>query len=61
MKLERFLGAALLSVAAHAFALPAAAPEAKSPLPWIRDDYGAALAQARARGVPIFVENWAPW
>jgi hypothetical protein len=56
----RFLAAALLVLCAGA--LPAATTtEAKSPLPWIRDDYGAALAQARSHGVPIFVENWAPW
>jgi tetratricopeptide (TPR) repeat protein len=30
-------------------------------LPWIEDDYPKALAQARARKVPIFAEAWAPW
>jgi len=30
-------------------------------LPWIQDDYPAALAQARQRNVPLFVESWAPW
>lgn len=30
-------------------------------LPWIDDDYPKALAQARARNLPIFVDNWAPW
>jgi hypothetical protein len=60
MSLERFLAAAALAILSAT--LPAAtATEAKSALPWIRDDYGAALAQARSRGVPIFVENWAPW
>jgi hypothetical protein len=32
-----------------------------SPLPWIVDDWPRALRVARARNLPIFVENWAPW
>src|SRR5687767_6303047 len=46
-------------------ALPGAAPSgpgsAKQGLPWIVDDYDRALAEARARKVPLFVETWAPW
>lgn len=30
-------------------------------LPWIADDYTRAVAQAKVRRVPIFVESWAPW
>lgn len=30
-------------------------------LSWIADDYPAALAEARARQLPLFVESWAPW
>jgi hypothetical protein len=30
-------------------------------LPWVADDYPAALAEARARKLPLFVESWAPW
>jgi len=30
-------------------------------LPFIEDNYPRALADAKARGVPIFVEVWAPW
>jgi hypothetical protein len=30
-------------------------------LPFIADDYGKALAEARAKRLPIFVETWAPW
>ncbi|MCL2451074.1 MAG: thioredoxin family protein, partial [Polyangiaceae bacterium] len=30
-------------------------------LPFIADDYSGALAQARRRGVPLFVDAWAPW
>jgi hypothetical protein len=32
-----------------------------SSLPWVADDYGKALADAKARHVPLFVEVWAPW
>jgi hypothetical protein len=44
------IGAALLlmSVAAHA-------------LPFIEDDYAKAVARAKTKDVPIFVEAWAPW
>ncbi|HKA37632.1 MAG TPA: hypothetical protein VKH43_12485 [Thermoanaerobaculia bacterium] len=30
-------------------------------VPFIEDDYPGALAQARAKKLPIFVEAWAPW
>jgi hypothetical protein len=30
-------------------------------LPWVEDDYGKALADAKTRHVPLFVEVWAPW
>ena len=30
-------------------------------LPFIEDDYGRAMVEARARHVPIFVDVWAPW
>ncbi|MCA9728200.1 MAG: hypothetical protein R3E12_04925 [Candidatus Eisenbacteria bacterium] len=30
-------------------------------LPWQPNDYATALAEARTRNVPIFVEAWAPW
>lgn len=30
-------------------------------LPFIEDDYPKALAQARSRDLPIFIEAWAPW
>jgi hypothetical protein len=41
-----------------ALSLPAAA---RASLPFIEDDYGKAIAQARAHGLPLFVEAWAPW
>jgi len=48
-----FLAAALIG------ATPAAPP--KSSLPWIEDDYGRALAEAKSKKLPIFVDAWAPW
>ena len=44
-----------------AFAAVAAAPAAREVVPFIADDYARALAQARARRVPLFIESWAPW
>ena len=38
-----------------------AAPTHATVLPFIADDYARALAEARARHVPLFVESWAPW
>ena len=38
----------------------AVTPAAKGP-PFVADDYGRALAEARARGVPLVVDVWAPW
>ena len=37
---------------------PAAGHEA---LPFIADDYPRAIAEARSKKLPIFVESWAPW
>lgn len=44
-----------------AASLAASAPAGPRALPWIEDDYAKALSQARAKDLPIFVENWAPW
>ena len=33
----------------------------ESVLPFIDDDYTRAVAEARARKVPLFIEAWAPW
>ena len=30
-------------------------------LPFIEDDYAKAVAQAKTKKLPIFVEAWAPW
>ncbi|MGH7729680.1 MAG: hypothetical protein ACRENJ_00325 [Candidatus Eiseniibacteriota bacterium] len=54
-----------LSATAPARAVVAAkasrASAAASVLPWIEDDYPRAMAEAKARKTPIFVESWAPW
>ena len=34
---------------------------ASSGLPFVEDDYAKALAEARARKLPLFIEAWAPW
>jgi hypothetical protein len=34
---------------------------AREVLPFIDNDYAKAVAQAKAKNVPIFVEVWAPW
>lgn len=31
------------------------------PLPFQSDDYSRALAEARARDLPLLIEAWAPW
>ena len=31
------------------------------PLPFHSDDYPKALAEARSRDLPLFIEAWAPW
>jgi len=38
-----------------------AATTARTVLPFIADDYTKAVAEARARKVPLFIESWAPW
>ena len=30
-------------------------------LPFVEDDYARALAEAKTKAVPLFVEAWAPW
>ncbi len=44
-----------------ALALVVAWPAAAGSLPFIADDYARALADARARNVPLVVDVWAPW
>jgi len=52
----------VLLLSSGAPALPAkTAPAPAGRLPFIEDDYARAIRDARARGVPVFVEAWAPW
>lgn len=46
--------------AGPAGAAPAAAHPA-GPLKFVQDDYPKALAQAKARNAPLFLDFWAPW
>ena len=51
------------SLAAQAGKAPAASA-AKAPayaVPFRENDYEAALKEAQAKKLPIFVESWAPW
>jgi hypothetical protein len=54
-----------ISLLSGAFALLAAnlaaTPAARAALPFVEDDYSRAVAEARTRHVPIFLEAWAPW
>ena len=40
---------------------PAGGQAPAQAVPFIQDDYPTALARARAEGLPLFVEAWAPW
>ena len=51
-------GLALATLFSHA---PARANTPSLALPFIDDDYPRAVALAKQRKVPIFVESWAPW
>jgi hypothetical protein len=55
------LAAVLMGASLSAGLSAASGPAAKPALPFIEDDYPRALAEARARKLPIFVEMWAPW
>ena len=51
--------------AAHAAPAKAAKPAAAAAwhpvVPFIEDDFGRALALAKERKLPVFIEGWAPW
>jgi hypothetical protein len=61
------LSAAMLVTATPAPAAPAKAPKPASTsawhpvVPFIEDDFGRALALAKSRKLPVFIEGWAPW
>ena len=50
-----------MSMLATAALLLALAPAHKTALPFIVDDYGKAIAEAKERNLPLFIEAWAPW
>lgn len=50
-----------MRLAALAALLLSTAPAQPTGLPFIEDDYGRALAEARTRKLPLFIEAWAPW
>ena len=59
---------AALASRAGAASAPAKAAPAKSAtaawkpvVPFIEDDFGRALALAKERKLPVFIEGWAPW
>ena len=65
MHRAKFLAAASAVTAIALFSAcskgPATPPEAGPVLPFVENDYAAALAQAKERNVPLFVDVWAPW
>jgi hypothetical protein len=66
LRVTSALLAAVLAAAApgsgvvHAANAPAKAAR-KSVLPFIADDLPRALAEAKSRDLPLFIESWAPW
>ena len=66
MLTTRHLLFALLRASAPATAATTHAPAPRATafhpvVPFIQDDYTRAVAEARARKVPLFIEAWAPW
>jgi hypothetical protein len=59
----RILTGSVLLLAACATSPAVVPPDAAHPvaLPFVENDYAGAVAQAKARGVPVFVDVWAPW
>jgi hypothetical protein len=55
MKIKLTIGLSFLATASAVWA------ETRAGLPWINDNYPKALAEAKQRKLPIFVEVWAPW
>jgi hypothetical protein len=52
---------ALLLALALLAAAPSGATVGGARLPFVEGDYARALADARARNVPLVVDVWAPW
>ena len=49
------------SAPANAVTTKSATPAWKPAVPFIEDDFGRALALAKERKLPVFIEGWAPW
>jgi len=56
MRMPKPMSASILLLVLAAPRLAAA-----NPLRFIEDDYAKALAEAKQRKLPVFVEVWAPW
>ena len=54
-------GVSSAAPARHARPHPAATSAWKPAVPFIEDDFGRALALAKERKLPVFIEGWAPW
>ena len=50
-----------MSLLATAAVVLAIAAPGTSSLPFIEDDYPRAVAEAKAKKLPLFIEAWAPW
>jgi hypothetical protein len=65
MKSTRLLVLAAASLSVFSTVSPATGAASRSYLkpvvPFIENDYTRALAEARSRHVPLFIEAWAPW
>ena len=59
--LASLLVVGLLACTASRTSAPETAVHEGAPLPFIQDDYARALSEAKAKGVPLFVDTWAPW
>ena len=53
MKRAALLLLTMLTIAPHA--------RAAESVPFIEDDYATAIARAKTKKLPLFVEAWAPW
>ena len=59
--MRRKLCAVLIALSACAPRTEEVAPPVGPVLPFLADDYAAALAAARERDLPVFIDSWALW
>jgi hypothetical protein len=55
------VAAATTSAPAKGTTAKGAAAKWNPVVPFIEDDFGRALALAKERKLPVFIEGWAPW